>query len=842
MDFHSLTRRELQSLCKLNKIPANITNVAMADALQSLQTVEGIEGFLNVSQSVTDGLVESTKKVEVSSPKVPHNRCKTSTRQKVKIGEAENLQPTAARTTRRGSKQLAGDVEESKNNVVKTPAMPTTRRKALATSSCRNVSNRLNECEEEAKKESTFQKAYSTRRSTRLTEKKSAEPGVKKESEKAIKMNSFVDEMNVASELETGVKKESEKAIKMNSFVDEMNVASELETGVKKESERAIKMNSFVDEMNVASELESLDDVNVTSEEVGKLDEVPENLMGSGKPNAELEDICNAFEKLDVLIEEGVESSVLEEDVDIDATHKTGEEKDCGELDNLKLESDETPNPSDVGDLEGKLKIEEEFDLREKVSSEEAENDEVFNQKTELDGISSPCEDDDSEEKLDIGEKFDASEVSSEEAENDEVFDQKTELDGISSPCEDDDSEEKLDIGEKFDSEDDDSELDGISSPCEDDDSEEKLDIGEKFDASEVSSEEAENDEVFDQKTELDGISSPCEDDDSEEKLDIGEKFDASEVSSAEAENDEVFDQKTELDGISSPCEDDDSEEKLHIGEKFDSEVSSKDISGDNLSAVKDHDLVMVPEEDSDSLIDNNASLESGDEKIDVDAIPFNTENLNGPQELEQEDMVCAVSQMKDQVLESNGCSSMVSDMILSDTENPSEVLESDNFSTADEITKNDMEQVSQNMVDETSDVIPTIDSISTITAEIQDLKTRVFTEFREFPIKKSHSKTPTSLKNMSIVSDDKENIGSGRKVPNVFVDEGKKSKKEKDENDKVKSLHEISMRQLRKQVKALTLKSMNANNEYAASKEATTRPALQVLSENRMVGGETMK
>lgn len=39
MDFHSLARRELQALCKKNKIPANITNVAMADALQSLEFV-----------------------------------------------------------------------------------------------------------------------------------------------------------------------------------------------------------------------------------------------------------------------------------------------------------------------------------------------------------------------------------------------------------------------------------------------------------------------------------------------------------------------------------------------------------------------------------------------------------------------------------------------------------------------------------------------------------------------------------------------------------------------------------------------------------------------------------
>ncbi|KAI3933497.1 hypothetical protein MKX01_022076 [Papaver californicum] len=43
MDFHSLARRELQALCKKNKIPANMTNVAMADALSSLTQVDGIE-------------------------------------------------------------------------------------------------------------------------------------------------------------------------------------------------------------------------------------------------------------------------------------------------------------------------------------------------------------------------------------------------------------------------------------------------------------------------------------------------------------------------------------------------------------------------------------------------------------------------------------------------------------------------------------------------------------------------------------------------------------------------------------------------------------------------------
>ncbi|CAA6669572.1 unnamed protein product [Spirodela intermedia] len=43
MDFHSLPRRDLQSLCKMNKIPANMTNIAMADALQALSMLQAME-------------------------------------------------------------------------------------------------------------------------------------------------------------------------------------------------------------------------------------------------------------------------------------------------------------------------------------------------------------------------------------------------------------------------------------------------------------------------------------------------------------------------------------------------------------------------------------------------------------------------------------------------------------------------------------------------------------------------------------------------------------------------------------------------------------------------------
>ncbi|XP_037447897.1 nucleolar protein dao-5-like [Triticum dicoccoides] len=43
MDFNALSRRELQALCKLNGVRANMTNLAMVEALQSLAAVDGID-------------------------------------------------------------------------------------------------------------------------------------------------------------------------------------------------------------------------------------------------------------------------------------------------------------------------------------------------------------------------------------------------------------------------------------------------------------------------------------------------------------------------------------------------------------------------------------------------------------------------------------------------------------------------------------------------------------------------------------------------------------------------------------------------------------------------------
>ncbi|KAL5565132.1 hypothetical protein UlMin_028296 [Ulmus minor] len=136
MDFHSLTRKELQALSKRNKIPANITNVAMADALVALQHVEGLEEILNKSTSDSQQFPEETM---IGSPEAPRTSCRTTTRQKP-IKE-----------------------EQGNSDVHNTPAPLTGRRRAVPVSARQRT--------ESCKVESLVQRVYSTRRSVRLLEK-----------------------------------------------------------------------------------------------------------------------------------------------------------------------------------------------------------------------------------------------------------------------------------------------------------------------------------------------------------------------------------------------------------------------------------------------------------------------------------------------------------------------------------------------------------------------------------------------------------------------------------------------------------------------------------------------
>ncbi|XP_023733651.1 altered inheritance of mitochondria protein 21 isoform X2 [Lactuca sativa] len=366
MDFHSLTRKELQFLCKLNKIAANTKNHVMADALRDLDTVEGIEKFIDVSQSETVDLNESKENVEVSSPKVPITRNRTTTVQKVETTEVENLKPTNTRTTRRTAKKVAVGVEESKNEAPETPALSSTRRKALATSSCRSVNSQLNDCELDTKedkkspeavvakgrrkvattsttvkKEIAVQKTYGTRRSTRQTEKKSGEPRVRKQSEKAIEIITLSDDDDSSSdEVSTVEVPESS----LNAEVEDIcNALEEHDVDISEEKEDSGEVD------NLKPESEEIPNSN----EEGNLEEE----LIDGKP--EKDDISSPIENGD-LEEEKLESEVmvLEEEQDSvvdDSTNSTG--VDVIEEEEEQEEQEEEAISDNIEDLNGAIEL-----------------------------------------------------------------------------------------------------------------------------------------------------------------------------------------------------------------------------------------------------------------------------------------------------------------------------------------------------------------------------------------------------------------------------------------------------------------------------------------------------
>ncbi|KAG2333769.1 hypothetical protein Bca4012_016616 [Brassica carinata] len=163
MDFHSLLRRDLQFLCKINKIPANMTNIAMADALKSLETVEGLDEYMKQSDS---NVLQSPTSVA----KLPPSTATRTTRRKTAV----KPEPQSSRLT---SKSLDGELDQEnmiknvKFDVAKTPAARSTR-KASATASCTSKV-------QESKKGELVHSAYSTRRSTRLLEKCMADLSLK---------------------------------------------------------------------------------------------------------------------------------------------------------------------------------------------------------------------------------------------------------------------------------------------------------------------------------------------------------------------------------------------------------------------------------------------------------------------------------------------------------------------------------------------------------------------------------------------------------------------------------------------------------------------------------------
>ncbi|XP_022996216.1 FK506-binding protein 5-like isoform X1 [Cucurbita maxima] len=202
MDFRSLSRRDLQALCKRNKIPANTTNVAMADALSVLPLVEGIEEFLNGEGS---GVPESPMKQEFVNSEILRTAQRTTTRRKTVKDESvttRTRRAAAARCTEEsenrdlnvvlttpslasGRRRMAAassackkvdfqmtvdvvekedsNLDQEKNDIEKTPSIVESRKRVAAASTRRRTETRNNGA--------TERRVYSTRRSARLLEK-----------------------------------------------------------------------------------------------------------------------------------------------------------------------------------------------------------------------------------------------------------------------------------------------------------------------------------------------------------------------------------------------------------------------------------------------------------------------------------------------------------------------------------------------------------------------------------------------------------------------------------------------------------------------------------------------
>ncbi|CAH8325544.1 unnamed protein product [Eruca vesicaria subsp. sativa] len=179
MDFDSLTRRDLQFFCKKNKIPANMTNIAMTDALKALEIVEGIEEFMNQSESTRD---LSPTSVAKNMPSAARTAART-TRRKTK----DETQPSelVTRSCLVTSKSLAGEMEQENRNTNVDPSLPPSRRRAAVASVAVNLEEsktpavRSTRRAQPAAASESVQRVYSTRRSVKLLEESMADLSLK---------------------------------------------------------------------------------------------------------------------------------------------------------------------------------------------------------------------------------------------------------------------------------------------------------------------------------------------------------------------------------------------------------------------------------------------------------------------------------------------------------------------------------------------------------------------------------------------------------------------------------------------------------------------------------------
>ncbi|KAL9998618.1 hypothetical protein Hdeb2414_s0534g00912741 [Helianthus debilis subsp. tardiflorus] len=761
MDFHSLNRRQLQSLCKLNQIPANITNLAMADALKSLQTVIGIEEIVNTSCS------------EVLSPRAPCTSFRTTIRKKVKKPETESLLATASRGVRR---ELTGEA----NEFLKTPAVSGVRKKGTTTLTT-------------GKKDATVQRVYNTRRSARLTEKKCTESGVtERDISRPVKIASFSEEVSVASEKSAGSGSSSVETF-LESYISSENTEDSDREGSGENCEEGIS-------------------------------------------KAKVEDICIKFDKLDVVIEDGSDQSKVIEKVtlDVDEEQKVkemvisnelqGSEEKSDQVENINPDSKSVSNPCDDGVPGEKVMVgDEKIDFHEalNVSVEEHEHsdsllsDEVLSSENS-ERVDCCDENVDLEEPQKVEDNFVLNEPEAVEGKSDQVDDIKLDSKSISNSCDNGDSEGNVMAGdEKIDSH----ETLNVSV-------EEHLAPEEHSDRSLLHEEvlSGENSERVDfcgENVVLEAI----------QKVD--DRFILNEPEVFEVKKNQVDNIKLDSEGITNPCENVDSEENLvMVDETIEPHealnVSAKvltETDGSNtdsiscitenpsdpvasVSETKDgtdfHEVLngSIDEylEHSDSLLCDKVLSEA--DGSDADSISCDTEYITDP--------LVSVLETKNEVVECHGDGALV---------NPNEQERSKDYETSEE-SQNFL--IKEPAVDQENETVTLSDDVIDHSTHLTPIKNET----------SNNNNNPTITRETSQVSDDNENIVIS--VQEVIVEgDNKIGEDEKPPT----SLNDTSMRQLKKQLKALSIKSnLNANKDDHV---AEARPVLQAMRDNHLATKE---
>ncbi|KAI3919276.1 hypothetical protein MKW98_030412 [Papaver atlanticum] len=248
MDFHSLTRRQLQSLCKKNKIPANMTNVAMADALSSLTTVEGIED------------------IGKSMPETPLTTRKTTTAKKP-VKRETDLVETSNSVARHNRAPLTGKPSGSQIIIPSTPATRSCRKKVTGALVSRKSVCKIEEDSDVGKEVPVVDNVYSTRRSTRLQQKSGVKVSVcdqkvgggrndtikiemlseeENDGDTKSEVTSDVQQKNDVVKIEMVSVEEAESKAEVTSDVQQMNDAIKIEMFIKEENDEAIKSQSGV--------------------------------------------------------------------------------------------------------------------------------------------------------------------------------------------------------------------------------------------------------------------------------------------------------------------------------------------------------------------------------------------------------------------------------------------------------------------------------------------------------------------------------------------------------------------------------------------------------------------